>query len=60
MSTPAKGETAGFGRKVRGLKTTAEELPEYVERVAQHYLDGRDSGETFSNWVLRADEELLK
>jgi len=56
----AKGETAGFGRKVRGLKATAEELPEYVERVARHYLDGRDSGETFANWVLRADEELLK
>jgi sulfite reductase (ferredoxin) len=56
----AKGETAGFGRKVRGLKTTAEELPEYVERVAQHYLDGRDGSETFANWVLRADEELLK
>ncbi|GIE27590.1 sulfite reductase [Actinoplanes italicus] len=56
----AKGETAGFGRKVRGLKTTAEELPEYVERVARHYLDGRDEGETFSNWVLRAEEELLK
>jgi sulfite reductase (ferredoxin) len=56
----AKGETAGFGRKVRGLKTTAEELPEYVERVAQHYLDDRGEGETFSNWVLRAEEELLK
>ncbi|WP_430780956.1 nitrite/sulfite reductase [Actinoplanes sp. G11-F43] len=56
----AKGETAGFGRKVRGLKTTAEELPEYVERVAKHYLSGRSDGETFSNWVLRAEEELLK
>ncbi|GGN03141.1 sulfite reductase (ferredoxin) [Actinoplanes campanulatus] len=56
----AKGETAGFGRKVRGLKATAEELPEYVERVARHYLDGRDQGETFANWVMRADEELLK
>ncbi|MEV0898743.1 nitrite/sulfite reductase [Actinoplanes sp. NPDC049802] len=55
----AKGEAAGFGRKVRGLKATAEELPEYVERVARHYLDGRDQGETFANWVLRADEELL-
>jgi sulfite reductase (ferredoxin) len=56
----AKGETAGFGRKVRGLKATAEELPEYVERVARHYLDGRTEGETFANWVLRAEEELLK
>jgi sulfite reductase (ferredoxin) len=56
----AKGETAGFGRKVRGLKATAEELPEYVERVARYYLDGRDGTETFADWVLRADEELLK
>ncbi|SDT76960.1 nitrite/sulfite reductase [Actinoplanes derwentensis] len=56
----AKGETAGFGRKLRGLKATADELPEYVERVARNYLDGRSTDETFSNWVLRADEELLK
>jgi sulfite reductase (ferredoxin) len=56
----AKGETAGFGRKLRGLKATAEELPEYVERLARRYLDGRDSGETFADWVVRADEELLK
>jgi sulfite reductase (ferredoxin) len=56
----AKGETAGFGRKLRGLKATAEELPEYVERLARRYLDGRDAGETFADWVVRADEELLK
>jgi sulfite reductase (ferredoxin) len=56
----AKGETAGFGRKLRGLKTTAEELPGYVERLATHYLEGRSDGETFADWVVRADEELLK
>jgi sulfite reductase (ferredoxin) len=56
----AKGETAGFGRKLRGLKATAEELPEYVERLARHFLAGRADGETFANWVVRADEELLK
>jgi sulfite reductase (ferredoxin) len=56
----AQGQTAGFGRKLRGLKTTAEELPAYVERLALHYLDGRSDGETFANWVVRADEELLK
>ncbi|HYY18930.1 MAG TPA: nitrite/sulfite reductase, partial [Streptosporangiaceae bacterium] len=27
------GSASGFGRKVRGLKTTADQLPEYVERV---------------------------
>jgi sulfite reductase (ferredoxin) len=57
----AKGETAGFGRKLRGLKATAEELPGYVERLATRYLADRTSrGETFANWVVRADEELLK
>ncbi|GIJ26007.1 ferredoxin--nitrite reductase [Micromonospora qiuiae] len=56
----AAGQTAGFGRKLRGLKTTAEELPEYVERLVRHYLAGRTEGETFANWVIRADEEELR
>jgi sulfite reductase (ferredoxin) len=57
----AQGQTAGFGRKVRGLKATAEELPAYVERLARHYLAGRTArDETFADWVVRADEELLK
>jgi sulfite reductase (ferredoxin) len=57
----AKGETAGFGRKLRGLKATAEELPDYVERLARNYLAGRSTAdETFANWVVRADEDLLK
>jgi sulfite reductase (ferredoxin) len=55
----AQGQTAGFGRKVRGLKTTAEELPEYVERLARRYLAGRTEGEPFARWVVRADEEDL-
>ena len=56
----AQGQTAGFGRKLRGLKTTAEELPEYVERLARRYLDGRYAGESFANWVVRVDEEELR
>jgi sulfite reductase (ferredoxin) len=56
----AAGQTAGFGRKVRGLKTTSAELPAYVERLARRYLDGRAEGESFAVWVSRADEELLK
>ncbi|WP_250002017.1 nitrite/sulfite reductase [Actinoplanes sp. M2I2] len=57
----AQGQTSGFGRKLRGLKATAEELPGYVEKLARHYLDGRTSkDETFADWVLRADEALLK
>ncbi|MDG4833151.1 nitrite/sulfite reductase [Solwaraspora sp. WMMD1047] len=56
----AQGQTAGFGRKLRGLKTTAEELPEYVERLARRYLAGRTEGEPFAQWVIRVDEEELR
>ncbi|RLK13583.1 sulfite reductase (ferredoxin) [Micromonospora sp. M71_S20] len=56
----AEGQTAGFGRKLRGLKTTADELPAYVERLARRYLAGREAGETFANWVIRVDEEELR
>jgi sulfite reductase (ferredoxin) len=50
---------SGFGRKVRGLKATAEELPDYVERVLRRYDAARAPGETFAAWTLRAaDEEL--
>jgi sulfite reductase (ferredoxin) len=56
----AEGMEGGFGRKVRGLKTTAEELPEYVERLARRFLAGRKEDEPFSHWVLRADEEELR
>ncbi|MEU7870694.1 nitrite/sulfite reductase [Dactylosporangium sp. NPDC049140] len=56
----AEGQTAGFGRKLRGLKTTAADLPAYVERVANHYLAGRESGESFARWVMRAPEEELR
>jgi len=50
----------GFGRKLRGLKTTAEELPAYVERLARHYDAERAPGETFAAWVARADEGALR
>jgi sulfite reductase (ferredoxin) len=54
------GQGAGFGRKVRGLKTTAEELPDYVERVVTHYEAQKKEGEPFADWVQRADEADLK
>jgi sulfite reductase (ferredoxin) len=50
----------GFGRKVRGLKTTAEELPAYVSRLARRYAAAREDGESFAEWVIRADEEALR
>ena len=51
------GLDAGFGRKLRGHKVTADELPDYVERVVRRFVDGRDAGERFAQWVARADEE---
>ena len=50
------GTTAGFGRKLRGLKTTSADLPDYVERVVRRWLEQREGDETFQSWVLRADE----
>ncbi|MGV9776905.1 nitrite/sulfite reductase [Streptosporangium sp. NPDC003464] len=54
------GVNPGFGRKVRGLKATAEELPDYVERVVRNFEKQKNDGETFSDWVQRADETDLK
>ncbi len=53
------GTGSGFGRKVRGLKTTAAELPDYVERVLRRFQAGRVHGESFAAWTARASEEEL-
>ena len=53
-------EDAGLGRTVRGLKVSADELPEYVERVVRRFADDATDGETFSTWVKRSDEEALR
>lgn len=54
------GLDAGFGRKLRGHKVTADELAEYVERVVRHYVAGRERDERFAQWVARAPEDELK
>ena len=54
------GEGANFGRKVRGHKVLSTELTDYVTRVVQHYVDKREDGETFRQWVARADEDDLR
>jgi sulfite reductase (ferredoxin) len=53
------GLESGFGRKVRGLKTTEQELPVYVERVVRNFVGDREPGERFATWSLRANEDLL-
>jgi sulfite reductase (ferredoxin) len=53
------GTDAGFGRKLRGLKVSADALPDYIERVLRNYLADRTDGEQFAAWSRRADEHLL-
>ncbi|MFI6058036.1 nitrite/sulfite reductase [Streptomyces sp. NPDC051286] len=55
----ALGLEAGFGRKVRGLKVTSAELPDYVERVLGRFQAEREDGERFATWAARASAESL-
>jgi sulfite reductase (ferredoxin) len=54
------GLDAGFGRKLRGHKVTADELVGYVERIVRNYLSAREQGERFPQWVARAGEAELR
>jgi sulfite reductase (ferredoxin) len=53
------GSESGFGRKVRGLKTTSEDLTDYVERVLTRFTSNRQPNETFATWTARASDEEL-
>ncbi|NUP73168.1 MAG: nitrite/sulfite reductase, partial [Sinomonas sp.] len=54
-------EEAGTGRTVRGLKVTADDLPDYVERVTRRFLaDRADEDQSFAEWALAAEEEALQ
>jgi sulfite reductase (ferredoxin) len=54
------GVHAGFGRKLRGLKTTSADLPDYVERIVRRWLAQRADDEAFASWVVRAQEADLR
>ena len=56
----ALGLSPDWGRKLRGHKVLSTELTDYVTRVVQHYVDHREEGETFRQWVVRADEADLR
>ncbi|MBR7743428.1 nitrite/sulfite reductase [Phycicoccus sp. BSK3Z-2] len=56
----ADRDEAGLGRTVRGLKVTAADLPDFVERLVRRFMESRTPGDTFSSWVHRADEEELR
>ncbi|WP_296632304.1 nitrite/sulfite reductase [Rhodoluna sp.] len=53
-------DEAGLGRTVRGLKVTAANLSEYVERVTRKYVSEAEGDETFAEWAHRAEEEALQ
>lgn len=53
-------DDAGLGRTVRGLKVSATDLPDYVERVTRAFVAAREPGESFAQWAHRADEETLR
>ncbi len=54
------GIESSFGRKFRGLKVTADEAADYVERVLRGYLARRQPAESFAAYVRRADEGWLQ
>jgi sulfite reductase (ferredoxin) len=54
------GAKTELGRKFRGLKVSADEMPDYVERILRGYLERREPGERFAGYVARADEAWLQ
>ncbi len=54
------GLDSGFGRKLRRHKVTSVELAGYVERVVRGYVQQREPGERFAQWVAHADESALR
>lgn len=54
------GEITRFGRKLRAHKVTSAGLDDYVETVVRNYLGDRTAGESFADWIERADESLLR
>src|SRR5215217_1937258 len=56
----ATGLGANFGRKLRAHKVTSAGLDDYVTAVVAAYLDERTEGESFADWVVRADEAALR
>jgi sulfite reductase (ferredoxin) len=54
------GTEPQLARKTRALKVRAEELPEYVERLAGRFLEQREGDESFAHWAHRASEDDLR
>jgi sulfite reductase (ferredoxin) len=54
------GRTQRLGRKLRAHKVTSAGLDDYVTAVVTNYLVDRSEGESFADWVARADDDLLR
>jgi sulfite reductase (ferredoxin) len=54
------GTDPQLARKTRALKVRAEDLPDYIERLAGRYLAQREENEPFARWAHRADEDDLR
>ncbi|WP_322753690.1 nitrite/sulfite reductase [Frankia sp. Cas3] len=53
------GTRSRLGRKSRGLKVTSAGVVDYVDGLLRAFVDGRDEGESFADWVERVDESVL-
>ncbi len=49
----------GFGRKIRGLRQAADDLPDYLEKLLRRFDAERSATESFGDWVRRVDEKTL-
>jgi sulfite reductase (ferredoxin) len=56
----ATGLRANFGRKLRAHKVTSAGLDDFVTAVVTAFLAERTEGESFADWVARADDDVLR
>ncbi|KRF24891.1 nitrite/sulfite reductase [Phycicoccus sp. Soil803] len=54
------GTEPQLARKTRALKVRAEDLPDYVERLAGRFVAQREGEESFAHWAHRAEEDDLR
>ncbi|MFE0443293.1 nitrite/sulfite reductase [Streptomyces fungicidicus] len=53
-------DEAALGRKPRGVKVLADDLPDFVENLVRNYrADRADEAETFTQWLTRAEDSQL-
>jgi sulfite reductase (ferredoxin) len=49
-----------FGKKAKGVRVAADDLPNFIELLARCWLTERDEGEDFSGWVNRLPEREVE